>query len=456
MRGAYGDAIALAGLGALSALLYLANFDLAPLLGRAGVINAEAGGLGAYPLLSAALFVLYGLAVLRVVRRGSEPGALAVILGFAVLFRLAVLPAPLVLSSDLYRYIWDGRVQAAGINPYLHAPAAEALAPLRDEAIFPAVNRPAAPTIYPPGAQMLFAAVHAVVPDSVTGMKAVMALFDLAAIGLLLVVLRKRGMAPERVLVYAWSPLVVFEVAGSGHAEALMLPFVVLALLGRMDGRPLLAGAALGVAALIKLYPAALVPVLYRGGERRFPLAFGATVVAGYLPYLSGAGGRVLGFLPDYFGPAEDFNVGLRDFLAAALAPVTGSPRLVAIVLVGAALVAVAVALGRASRGDVLWRGYLLVSAYFVLLPTSLHPWYLVWLVPFLCFYPSPGWLYLSGAVALSYLKYLWYLEDDFPLWLRLVQFVPLYGLLAVEGARYLRGRRWAGLGVAVPAEQPR
>lgn len=453
MRERYASLLSLTAAGALSALLYLVNFDLARVLPWREIVETSGGGLAAYPVLSAALFILYGLASLHVFRTRSGPRHLAVILGFAVLFRVSLLAAPLVLSSDVNRYVWDGRVQAAGINPYLYPPAADELASLRDDRIFPAINRPTAPTAYPPGAQMLFALIQLAVPDSLAGMKAVMILFDLATIGLLLLLLARTGVAPERVLVYAWSPLVIVEFAGSGHAEALMLPFLLLALLGRMDGKPLLAGGALGAATLIKLYPAALFPVLYRRGEGRFPLAFAATVVAGYLVYLPGAGGGVIGFLPDYLGEAEDFNIGLRSLLTSALGPLGAAARPISMLLVSALLLAVAVVLAGQAQGDVLWRGYLMVSAYFVLLPTSLHPWYLTWIVPFLCWYPSWGWLYLAGAVSLSYLKYT---QDTHPSWVWAAQFVPLYGLLLVEAVRHRRQAPWSGVAAGALAEPRR
>jgi hypothetical protein len=446
----------LAGVGCASALLYTLNFGIVPFLNRLGFTDPQKEPLAAYPYLFFSLFALYALALAFVLKRRSGPSSLGLILGFALLFRATLLSSPLVLSSDLYRYIWDGRVQAAGINPYLYPPSAQELAFLRDEQVFPFINRPHAPTIYPPGAQMLFAVIYTFLPDSVPGMKVVMMLFDLATMLLILRLLKKAGINAERILVYAWSPLVIFELAGSGHAEAFMLPFVLLALLARMDGKPFLTGAALGIATLIKLYPAVLFPAFYKRRDRLFPLAFGATILLGYLPYLYGAGWRVVGFLPDYLGPWEDFNVGLRDFLTSALVPFTGSPRLIAMLLLTALLVAVAISLGRQGRReDLLWRGYLIVGAYFLLLPTSLHPWYLTWLLPFLCLYPSWGWLYFSGAISLSYLKYV---QDPqvLPLWIRLVEFFPLYLLLFVEFLRHRHPKARSKKAMATMMEKPR
>jgi len=446
----------LAGVGCASALLYTLNFGIAPLLGRLGFIDLQKGAIAAYPYLFFPLFALYLPALAFVLRGRSGPFSLSLILGFALLFRATLLSSPLILSSDLYRYIWDGRVQMAGINPYLYPPSAQELDSLRHEQISPFINRPHAPTIYPPGAQMLFALISTLFPDSVTGMKFVMLLFDLATMLLILRLLKKTGGNSERILLYAWSPLVIFEFAGSGHAEALMLPFVLLALLARMEGKPFLAGATLGIATLIKLYPAVLFPVLYKRREGLFPLAFGVTILLGYLPYLYGAGWRVVGFLPDYFGPSEDFNVGLRSFLTSALATFTGSPRLIAMLLLTTLLIAVVIYLGRQGRDeDLLWRGYLMVGAYLLLLPTSLHPWYLIWLLPFLCLYPSWGWLYLSGAISLSYLKYVQE-SQLFPLEILLLEFLPLYALLFFEFVWYRRTEAGSDKAMAIIPEKPR
>ncbi|HET7853475.1 MAG TPA: glycosyltransferase family 87 protein [Candidatus Methylomirabilis sp.] len=456
MSGRNGIAVLLACVGTLSGLLYTLNFRLAPIFDRLGLIAREGDPRSAYLPLYFSLFALYGIAVAAVLRKRHGASCLGFIVGFAVLFRAVLLFAPLVLSDDLYRYIWDGRVQWSGINPYLYPPSAPEIAALRDEHIYPRINRPESPTIYPPGAQMLFAAIAALFPDSITGMRGIMILFDLGTIVLIIRLLKKKGIDPDRVILYAWSPLVIFELAGSGHLEAAMLAFVLLALLSRMDGRSFLAGTALGIATLIKLYPAALFPALYRRGDRVFPLVFAATILAGYLPYLIGAGGKVLGFLPGYFAAAEDFNVGLRDALAFLLGPFTASARPAAILLVTALLGGIALFLARRRQdGDILWRAYLMVSAYLLLLPTSLHPWYVIWILPFLCVFPTWGWLYLSGAVAFSYMKYL--LEPEvLPLGIRLGEFVPLVVLLALQAARHRRAATEASRGVTTMAETSR
>jgi hypothetical protein len=87
----------------------------------------------------------------------------------------------------------------------------------------------------------------------------------------------------------------------------------------------------------------------------------------------------------------------------------------------------------------ILLAGRAAVAAYLLLIPTALHPWYAVWLLPFLTLAPSVAWLWFTGAVPLSYLAYVW-LPAEFPLWARTLEFLPLYALLLWES----RGRiRW-------------
>jgi alpha-1,6-mannosyltransferase len=413
----------LLAVGSVSTLFYLQDFTIAT-----------------YLRVFFPLFGLYGLAVVVMFwKRPGSSSCLALIVGFAVVFRLIVLFSPLVLSGDLYRYVWDGRVQRAGVNPYRYPPEAEALAALRDTAIYPQIIRPVLTTIYPPAAQMFFALITTIVPDSIRGMKAFMVLFDLITIGVLIRLLKTNGSDPERVILYAWSPLVVFEFAGSGHVDALMLPFLLLALQARLAARPGSAGVLLGLATLLKLYPAVLFPALYSRRERRFPLGFGAALVLGYLPYVAGAGTRVLGYLPGYFGPWEDFNGGLRYFLTLALAPLTTAARSIALGLCAILLLLVALVVLRRDMTD----GYIqrvsyMISAYLLLVPTTFHPWYIIWLLPCLCFSPSWGWLYLSGAIALSYLAYI-QSYPIVPIGIHLLEFLPLYVLLLAQGVR----QRW-------------
>ncbi len=436
----FGGLAALVALGALSAAIYAGALSAAAWLGI--------GLLTAHPVVVAVLFVLYLAAAWLVsVRILSTKQALAVVLGFGLLFRALMLPTPVYLSSDLFRYFWDGRVQLAGVNPYRYAPSAPELAPLRDGEIHPRINRPAARTIYPPAAQWLFALAAALAPGSIVGWRMLLFLFEVATVAMLVLLLRRLGAPPTAVIIYAWSPLVVFEGVQAGHLEAAMIPLVLLALVLRQTGSSVLAGVALGVAVLMKLYPAVLLPAWWRRDDWRFPAATAATVGFGYLPYVAALGAGALGFLPEYLTSPEDHNIGLRALLTYPFGFTGEVARGVAMALLFAALAATVVIIGRRAGQDPpgLWRASTLaVGSYLLLVPTAMHPWYVMWVVPFLCVHPSPAWLYFSGAVALSYMSYV-VKPAPLPWWAWLAEYGPLYALL-IRSAWCARARVPAAL----------
>jgi alpha-1,6-mannosyltransferase len=426
------------------------------IVGALGVVSVVGYGVGlprlvadtahphlAYIGLFASLFVLYLLATSVVLRRPDDRVVLGLVLAFGLFFRVSVLASPVVLSSDVYRYLWDGRVQWAGISPYRYPPAAAELEALRDETIYASINRPTKPTVYPPGAQVAFAFVAGVAPDSIPAWRAFLLASDVVTVALLLALLRRAGVTPAAAIVYAWSPLVVFEGVQAGHVDLAMLPLVLAALAWRQRGSSVRAGIALGGAVLLKLYPLVLLAAWWRPRDWRLPAAVAATVVLGYLPYAAGVGLGALGFLPEYFGSAEDHNVGLRALVTYPLG-LSGEPgRAVAMALLFGVMAVVLVGIGRANGGEasgMLRAGALAVATYLLLVPTSMHPWYAVWIIPFLCFYRWPAWLYFTGGVTLSYMSYV--VEPaPIPWWAWLAEYGPLYALLLWAGWRALRQR---------------
>jgi alpha-1,6-mannosyltransferase len=338
--------------------------------------------------------VVWAAAAVIVARGAGGRSVLATILATAMLLRLGAFAAPVYLSDDIYRYIWDGRAQAAGINPYRYIPTDTHLAPLRDEAVFPNINRNNyAPTIYPPVAQMLFF-VATRFGETVSAMKLVLVTVEAIGIAVLLLVLRAVGMPRENILLYAWHPLPVWEIAGSGHLEAAVVTFVALALAALLGGRRVLSGAALAAATLVKFFPVVLVPALWRPtrsnlADWRWPAGFAAVIVAAYLPYL-GVGPRVLGFLPAYL--AEENLASGSGFWALDLvrrvipAPVAAYLALAATVMAGLAIGA----LRRPPdpRASLPWATALSTAA--LLFASPHYAWYFVWLAALLCV--APWW----------------------------------------------------------------
>ena len=310
----------LAVLGIISFFLYLLGSIWQPPLQRTNHPF--------YLLWFSGVFLVYVIALLEVRRHALQPHPflMPIILGWAVMFRLSVLwVTPGFLSDDIYRYAWDGLVQQAGINPYHYPPEAPELGFLRDDTIFPMINRKWAPTIYPPGAQLFFRLLAWLWPGQLVAMKTMILLADVGSIALLLLLLKRLDLPPSHILLYAWHPLVIVELGISGHLDGLMLPFVLLAFLCMMHNRSWLVGASLAIATLIKLYPAILLPALYRKGGWPMPLAFFGLASMGYLLYLD-AGPQIIGYLPYYIAPDEFYNLSLRPILMWLVGLITGNP----------------------------------------------------------------------------------------------------------------------------------
>jgi alpha-1,6-mannosyltransferase len=326
------------------------------------------------------------------------------IAAIAALMRLMVLVAPPYLSSDIYRYIWDGRVEAAGINPYRFAPSDPQLDPLRDSDIFPQIGSPYAPTIYPPAAEAIFLAVTRV-SESVTAMKAAMVACEIAVIVLLVRLLAAEKLPAARIVVYAWHPLPLWEFAGSGHIDAALIALCIAALWAARRGRGGLAGLFLAGATLTKLYPAILLPALYRRWGWTMPAAFAGAIVVAYLPFIA-VGLRVLGFLPGY-AAQEGFDASGGGFYLLGL--LRHWPPLAALTARDYAVSALAM-LGILSAAFVFGRerspfaAAAMLATIFVVLVSPHYPWYFAWLIVFAGFIRSFALLWLTNACLLLYL----------------------------------------------------
>lgn len=376
--------------------------------------------------------------------------ALAGILLVGLAMRLIVLPSP-PASTDIYRYIWDGRVQAAGINPYRYLPADEALQGLRDDAIYPNINRASyAPTIYPPVAELVFFAATRI-SETPVFMKTVMIAFEGLAVWAILRLLAARGLPATRVLLYAWHPLPVWEFAGDGHVDAMAIAFLLLAFVAADRRSPILAGMALAAGVLVKYFPAVAGPAIYKRWDWRLPAAFAASAALLYLPYL-GAGTKVFGFLGGYVAE-EGIAQGSGIFLWQLAGTVLRLPEhafsfyfpLAAIVMVALGLAAVGL---RRERGADLAAAMLLAVTFIVLFSPH-YPWYFAWLIPFVCVYPLAAVIYLTCAAS--------YLHLDIAAWPpSLRDGLLLYGGFALVLIGELAVRRFSkkeeARGDAVPA----
>jgi hypothetical protein len=343
--------------------------------------------------------VLYLGAISLVERCPANKWTLRVILAVALIARLFCVFAPPFLSTDIYRYVWDGKVQATGINPFRYIPADSHLAFLRDGSIYPYINRrDSAPTIYPPGAQLLFLGITRI-SATVTFMKLALVGFEAVTCCVLLKIFKLLGLRPERVVIYAWHPLCFWEIASSGHIDAAALTFLTLAIYARLKNNSTATGGWLAAATLIKLYPAALLPAFFHRSRWSMPAIFAAIVAAGYACY-SSVGMHVFGFLSGY-AQEEGIDSGARFFLLAlanrtfnTAIPLAAYLALCAIVMAGICIWA----LRRGSRPFAFIFSALVIAAILNILYSPHYPWYFLWLLPYLAIVPWRPAFYLVAA----------------------------------------------------------
>jgi alpha-1,6-mannosyltransferase len=366
---------------ALVGLVTLATWELAQPDLRAYVATT---------LLHAAV---YGGAVWWVLTQPARPRDFAFILLIAVVLRAIAVTAPPSLTTDGLRYVWDGRIQWAGFNPYLWVPADAALAHLRDAVIYPDINqKESAVTIYPPLAQILFLIGNAV-SDSLRGIQVLMALAEVVTVWALLAWLRVDGLPRERVVIYAWHPIPIWEFTGMAHIDSAATALLMVTIVAVVRGRQGTAGALLAAAVLTKYFPIVLAPALWRRWGWRMPVAFIATAVGLYLPYVWGAGPKILGFLFNHLGN-EGYGEGygfhlvwmLRDF--GLWAP--GAKLYVSVALVGLGALGLYTLLQR-RPDEVRPEHMVLLGAAFVWATSPHYAWYFGWLIPLLARHLSPS-----------------------------------------------------------------
>ncbi len=325
-------------------------------------------------------------------------------------------------DDDIHRYVWDGRVQRLGYNPYIVVPSDPALAGLHTSDTR-TLNNPDVPSPYPAGAQLFFRAVTAI-HESVFALKVAFVVCDLAIVFVLLYILRCSQQGAHWVLAYAWHPLLATDVAGSGHVDivgALLLLVSFAALWRRWRT---VAAVTFGLAVAVKLLPIILLPLYWRRVRMRDGLL--AAVVLGllYVPFLNH--GRIpIGSLGTY---VQSFR--FNDPVFATLERVA-APQLV----VGlAVLVGTLTAIWLRTKAPV-WSSdaFAWPMAASLLFAPVVYPWYLLWLLPFLRSASTLPIIIWTVSIIPTY--YVWHLRTLgrpwlVPGWIMLLE----YGSVAAAG----------------------
>lgn len=394
--------------------------------------------------LSSLALAVAGLLALRLPRRQLVVAAV----GGAALLRFAAVCTPVSLSDDVHRYVWDGALGAAGLDPFAHRPRdVVGQAPGLSRARYAQMNSPDYYTVYPPLAQLAFAAAASTEPalDGTVSLRAVFGLADLFGIYALFALLDRLGRARGWALLYAWNPLVYWELASGGHTEALFVPLLLAAAVAAMDDRARRVGVLLGLAAAAKITALVVLPLFVVHLARRdVTRALGAGSLAvcllglTFLPFASDTlvphlreslslfSGRFSFNAPVYYALRDGMGYveGLRPSVDGDLMPWLAVATLLWIALM------VFLQDGTRSR----FVGALAFTFVgLMIFARVVHPWYLVPALAFGVAARSPAIVLASLLLPLSYLRYHPF-GHEAP-WVIATEFIPVFAVLLAEVA---------------------
>ncbi len=441
------------------------------------------------------LVVLYGLTWFFVRRCPDDRGIFWAVIVFGLLFRVAILPSNQIQEDDVYRYLWDGKVFANGINPFEYAPvevhnfkALRIQNPERYYEIYTEqnereleqldalkwkspqsvrflerINHPDVPTIYPPMAQFIFRLVHHIKPDSIVAMRVGFLIFDIMALIFIVGILSRFGMNKSGVMIYFWSPLIIKETFNSTHLDIIGISLLCGSIYFLVAHRHALATLFLALSVLGKLYPIILLPLYLQAcyekrlaeGKKAWSILLGnsalffGVVILGFLPFM-GIGLKMFEGLKAFtlYWQSNDSIFTLLVFIFKYVSggwaeemilsnpvPIFLSKAVVALLLIGVVLGLLIKRISLLQQPVDFVRGFFWIMALVFLLSPVQNPWYLCWIVPFLCIFPQRSLLTLTGLVGFYYLDF-YFDYQELQIYSQLipwVEYLPFYFLLTLE-----------------------
>jgi rSAM/selenodomain-associated transferase 2 len=399
------------------------------------------GHIGKHIYLFSSFYVLAFLLLFGLVRRfpGDWPmkKQWMFIFGMAFIVRLAFLYFP--ASYDVSRYIWEGHLLNKGINPFIFAPDDPILQPFIPELqeIWQTVNHKDASGCYPPLSMLLFR-LGAYISPTWFFFNVLIVLFDLAAVGVLILLVRAYKLPASRVLLYALNPLVLVFIAGESHLDPIQTLFICLCFYFLTQKKEQWKFFTLGCAIVSKYFAVIFTPFLITAKNWKKVFYLLVVVVIFYLPFW-GTGTRLFTSLMP-FGTVMHYN----DSLTVLLRDLFGSNA----TTISLVLLLICFAVIFLTVHDPLKSSYLAVGCLLLFMAT-LHPWYLTLITPFLVFFPSRAWMYLHIAVVFTFpVLHIEYYTGVFQEihWLKLFEYIPFYGLLIWDSFRnmpYFGARRF-------------
>jgi len=378
--------------------------------------------------------ILYVANIWLIPRVKSSGQLLTIVLLIGVIARSCFFGSTPIFEDDWYRYLWDGAVVNAGINPYAASPAQAMLVDLEGNVAEPStdpliarlqsvgeshphfperVNYPFVTTIYPPIAQTVFASANLIAPFNLDAFRLILLSVDGVAVALLIFMLRFYGRSPLWAVLYWWNPLVIVTGFNAAHMDILIAPLLLATLAFAEHRRPRFAAVTLAAAAGVKLWPLILTPVLFRAWRNNFKeialtwAIFSAALLLFVVPLLlslqsgySGLGAYASEWVTNSF---------IFTYLSVGVAfALEDSGYLVRFAVAGTVgATALWFGLSRRASSIPLPSALLItVLLLFFLSPTG-YPWYAIWFLVFAPFAPMTGVALLTVTLPIYYLRFL-------------------------------------------------
>ena len=441
---------------AANSLLHKARFPLAILF--IGLV----AGLGYYPAQSdfgiiAVLFIPLFLLYVYISQQANPKAQVLFWVGVGILVRFILLFAFPNLSDDIYRFIWDGRLIVAGVNPFEQLPGyyltPENVVPGIDQALYNELNSPDYFTIYPPVAQTVFAGAVSFAGDSLYVSSVVMKVFLLAceigAIMFILRILQQLSLPIKNVLWYALNPLIIIEVMGNLHFEGAMVFFFLMSFYFLLRSKLGIAAFAMGLSIASKLLPMMFLPsLLNRLGFKKlfiYGLLTGATVVLLFLPLVSETFINNFANSLDLYFRKFEFNASIyyatrevgQYFLGWNPIQFVGPIfSLLSVAYIGIET------LYRKNQSIENWlTTTLFIFTFYLCFALTIHPWYLSLPIVMCLFTPYRYPILWSGLIMMTYVNYSG-AEYQENLWVVLIEYAAVFGFMIWEFRKY---RPWGG-----------
>tara|TARA_B100000686_G_scaffold343047_1_gene423182 strand:- start:3897 stop:5393 length:1497 start_codon:yes stop_codon:yes gene_type:complete len=438
------------------------------------------------------LSLLFYTTCSTILKQTEDRFTLWIIIILGLLFRVSILPSQQIQEDDVYRYLWDGKVFANNINPYKYSPSEvnefkelriqqpeiyyeiyneknekelEKLSELKWEnpkslKYFERVNHPSVPTIYPPMAQYVFTAVHLIQSDSIFAMRIAFLIFDLLTLYFIIGILYKLRLNRNLSAIYFWCPLIIKETFNSTHLDIIGISFLCGSMYFLICHRYSLATFFLTLGFLGKLYPAILFPLYlqcsFENSRKKEAnpwltlflnlVLFVVVIILGYIPFM-GIGLEIFEGLKAYslYWQSNDSIFACLVFVCTKLLggfssatflsnslPIFLSKLTIVCILIWVLiwLMLKNVSLMQEPK-KFLKNCFVLIALVFLLSPIQ-NPWYLCWVIPFLCLFPSRSWILLTGLVGLYYIDFYFDYQEiqSWTKWTPWFEYLPFYLLL--------------------------